>query len=89
LSVVLLSLVVPLLYREPAFEAFDDFSDFVESISCEPSKICQVPVVRIHAGEPPLGINNLQERSPSLCTNFVPTPPSCAAELIDAVIKAR
>jgi len=29
---------VPILYREPAFEAFDDFSDFLESISCEVSK---------------------------------------------------
>ena len=33
---------VHFLYRDPAFEAFDDFSDFVESISCETSKSCQV-----------------------------------------------
>ena len=33
---------VPILYRYPAFEAFDDFSDFVESISYETSKSCQV-----------------------------------------------
>jgi hypothetical protein len=33
---------VPILYRAPAFDAFDDFSDFVESISCETSKSCQV-----------------------------------------------
>src|SRR5258708_7684755 len=26
---------VPILYRDPAFEAFGDFSDFLESISCE------------------------------------------------------
>ena len=32
---------VPILYCGPAFEAFDDFSDFVESISCETSKTCQ------------------------------------------------
>jgi hypothetical protein len=33
---------VPILYQDPAFEALDDFSDFVESISCETSKTCQV-----------------------------------------------
>jgi hypothetical protein len=33
---------VPILYRNHAFEAFDDFSDFVESTSCEPSESCQV-----------------------------------------------
>jgi len=30
------------LYRDPAFEAFDDFSDFVESVSCGTSESCQV-----------------------------------------------
>jgi hypothetical protein len=35
-------LFVPILYQIPAFEAFDDFSDFLESISCETSKTCQV-----------------------------------------------
>jgi len=40
--------IVPILYREPAFEAFDDFS-VVESISCETSKTCQV------RGSNPLG----------------------------------
>jgi Uncharacterised protein family (UPF0175) len=40
--VVLLTQIVPVLYREPAFEAFDDFGDFVESINCEASKYCQV-----------------------------------------------
>ena len=44
-----------------AIGTFDDFSEFVESISCEISKTCQVPVVRIHAGEPSHGINNLHE----------------------------
>jgi hypothetical protein len=33
---------VPILYRMLAFDAFDDFSDFVESITCEPSESCQV-----------------------------------------------
>src|SRR5260370_38929340 len=33
---------VPILYQIPAFGAFDDFSDFLESISCETSKSCQV-----------------------------------------------
>ena len=28
---------VHFLYHGPAFEAFDAFSDFLESISCEPS----------------------------------------------------
>jgi hypothetical protein len=30
------------LYRDRDFEAFDDFSDFLESISCESSESCQV-----------------------------------------------
>src|SRR5580692_2046230 len=34
--------IVPILYRDRDFEAFDDFSDFVESISCESSESCQV-----------------------------------------------
>lgn len=29
------------LYQNPAFGGFDDFSDFVESASCETSKSCQ------------------------------------------------
>jgi hypothetical protein len=33
---------VRILYRDPAFEAFDDFSNFVESISCGSSESCQV-----------------------------------------------
>jgi hypothetical protein len=33
--------IVPILYRELALEAFDDFSDFLESISCETLKSCQ------------------------------------------------
>lgn len=42
---------VPILYREPAFEGFDDFSDFVGSISCETSETIKFThVVRIHAG---------------------------------------
>ncbi len=32
---------VPILYREPAFEAFDDFCDHVESVSCRIQKPCQ------------------------------------------------
>jgi hypothetical protein len=35
-------LFVPILYQDRAFDAFDDFSDFVESISCAPSESCQV-----------------------------------------------
>jgi uncharacterized protein YbcV (DUF1398 family) len=30
------------LYRNPAFDAFEGFSDFVESIRCETSESCQV-----------------------------------------------
>ena len=26
--------IVPILYRDPAFEAFGDFGDSVESVSC-------------------------------------------------------
>jgi hypothetical protein len=33
---------VHVLYRERDFDAFDDFSDFVESTTCEASKSCQV-----------------------------------------------
>jgi hypothetical protein len=47
---------VPILYQEPAFDAFDDFSDFLESISCETSKIWQVrglkPVCSLSASNP-------------------------------------
>jgi hypothetical protein len=42
---------VPILYRRVAFEAFYNFSDFVESITCEDKKPVRF-VVRIHAGEP-------------------------------------
>jgi hypothetical protein len=45
-------LLVHFLYQIPAFGAFDDFDDFLESISCESSKPVKF-VVRIHAGEPP------------------------------------
>jgi hypothetical protein len=37
-----MKIFVPILYRDPAFDAFDDFSDIVESISCEGSESCQV-----------------------------------------------
>jgi hypothetical protein len=33
---------VQILYKDPAFEAFDDLNDFVESISCGTSKSCHV-----------------------------------------------
>src|SRR6266436_8065960 len=36
------NIFVPILYRYPAFDALDDFSDFLESITCEASKTCQV-----------------------------------------------
>ena|SRR5579871_227965 len=62
------NIFVPILYQDHAFEAFDDFDDFLESISCETSKSCQVPVVRIHAGEPLLKFNKLQDS----CRIFVP-----------------
>jgi hypothetical protein len=42
---------VPILYRDPAFDAFDDFSDFLESITCGLQKPVKF-VVRAHAGEP-------------------------------------
>ena len=35
-------LFVHFLYQGPAFDAFDNFSNFLESISCETSKTCQV-----------------------------------------------
>ena len=35
-------LFVPILYQMPAFGAFEDFYDFLESITCEASKTCQV-----------------------------------------------
>jgi|HubBroStandDraft_4_1064222.scaffolds.fasta_scaffold2415030_2 hypothetical protein len=34
--------IVPILYGERDFDAFDDFGDFVESISYGSSKTCQV-----------------------------------------------
>src|SRR6266478_7276757 len=36
------NIFVPILYRYPAFDALDDFRDFLESITCEASKTCQV-----------------------------------------------
>ena len=35
--------IVPILYGERDFDAFDDFGDFVESVSYGVSKTCQVP----------------------------------------------
>jgi len=32
---------VPILYQVPAFDAFDDFSDFVKSINYGASETCQ------------------------------------------------
>jgi hypothetical protein len=60
LSSVAENVFVPILYQMPAFEAFDDFSDFLESASCVTSKSCQVHVVRIHAGEPTFWFNDLE-----------------------------
>jgi hypothetical protein len=34
--------IVPILYGERDFDAFDDFGDFVESVSYGTSKTCQV-----------------------------------------------
>jgi hypothetical protein len=39
---------VPILYRDPAFEAFGDFCNLVESVSCRFQKPVKF-VVRIHA----------------------------------------
>jgi hypothetical protein len=36
------NIFVHFLYRKRDFDAFDDFSDFVESISCVTSEFCQV-----------------------------------------------
>jgi hypothetical protein len=33
---------VPILYQNPAFDAFDDFCNLLESTSCETSESCQV-----------------------------------------------
>src|SRR6516164_2559671 len=38
---------VHFLYQNPAFDAFDDFGDFVKSISCETSNLVKF-VVRAH-----------------------------------------
>jgi hypothetical protein len=42
MSVFAVGIFVPVLYRNPALEAFGDFSNFVESVSYETSKTCQV-----------------------------------------------
>ena len=52
-------LFVPILYQDRDFEAFDDFSDFVESVSCGLQKPVKF-VVRIHAGEPTFRLNCLE-----------------------------
>ena len=46
--------IVPYFYRDPAFEVFDDFSDFLESVSCETSKSCQVRGSGLCRGSTPL-----------------------------------
>ncbi len=46
-------------------------------------------VVRIHAGEPPFAINNLQNNGPVLVRILYRRLQARAVQLIDAVIKAR
>src|SRR5262245_18961266 len=41
-QVLVRKIFVLILYQTPAFGAFDDFDDFLESISCGTSKTCQV-----------------------------------------------
>ena len=44
------NIFVHFLRQDPAFYAFGDFSDFLESITCELENLVKF-VVRIHAGE--------------------------------------
>ena len=50
---------VHFLYQNRAFGAFDDFSDFVESVSCETSKSCQVRGSNPCRGATCLGVKRL------------------------------
>ena len=75
--------VVPILYRWLDFEAFDDFGDFVESISCETSESCQV-----RGSNPCRGgifwLQQFRRQLPYPCTNSVATS---VAELSSALWK--
>src|SRR5262249_8932575 len=66
---------VHFLYQIPAFGAFDDFSDFLESISCETSKSCQVRGSNPCRGAKPRGaesidLNGLVVIQPIVDSNF-------------------
>jgi len=50
---------VHFLYRERDFGAFDVFNDFVESISCETSKSCQVRGSSPPPGSQPFNFSSL------------------------------
>jgi hypothetical protein len=65
---------VPILYRDPAFEAFGDFSNFVESVSYGTSKTCQVR--GFESIKFPLGFIEVYQRSrraPTHPTTQLPT----------------
>jgi hypothetical protein len=74
---------VPILYRDLAFEPFDDFSDFVKSVSYGTSKTCQVRGSNPCRGATDLGVDSiarlgLQDRQLVLFSGSNPTWPSPA-----------
>jgi hypothetical protein len=64
---------VPILYQMPAFGAFKDFSDFVESITCGLSKTCQVrgsnPCRGATPHSPNLGVDSQAPPNPARIAN--------------------
>jgi hypothetical protein len=65
---------VPILYRDRDFEAFDDFSDFLESISCEPSESCQVRGSNPCRGATDFEINHFWGQFDAVLAFSVPVP---------------
>ncbi len=57
LDAVLRMPIVPILYREVVLDALGDFSDFLESISCETSRNCQA-----RGSNPDWGAGGLETR---------------------------
>jgi len=70
---------VPILYRDPAFSAFDDFSDFLESISCETSEYCQVRGSNPCRDRPEPPVCRPEDSARPLATHFCCSPGGLAS----------
>jgi hypothetical protein len=61
---------VPILYRDLAFEPFDDFSDFVKSVSYGTSKTCQVRGSNPCRGATDLGVDSIARQASRIANSF-------------------